>query len=179
MIQLSAYNPDRAAEIIRLCTMVFTDSAGQDEGVLIGDLVRDLIAETDEHDIYGFVAVDHGHIIAAIFFSRLTFEQDHCAFLLSPVAVHTDYQGKGIGQQLIQYGLNTLRAAGVALVMTYGSPKYYAKTGFHPVSEATISAPLPLTHPHGWLGQSLVQQAIEPIAGQSWCVNALKKPEYW
>jgi hypothetical protein len=33
--------------------------------------------------------------------------------------------------------------------------------------------------PEGWLGQSLVGDEIEPIAGNSYCVEAFNKPEYW
>lgn len=40
-------------------------------------------------------------------------------------------------------------------------------------------APLKLTYPEGWLGQSLVSEEIEQVAGNSYCVEALNKPEYW
>lgn len=179
MMKLLSYDPDNADEIQSLFTKVFTDSEGQTEGLLIGNLASELITETDEQDLYGFVAVDNGKIIACIFFSRLTFESSICAFILSPVAVHTDYQGKGIGQKLINYGIKRLTAEGVELVMTYGNPNYYSKTGFNPVKEETVKAPLPLTYPEGWLGQSLNSDTVAPIAGNSSCVTALSKPEYW
>jgi len=179
MIKLFSYNPNNADEIKSLFTKVFTDSEGQAEGILIGNLASELITETDEKDLYGFVAVDNGKIIACIFFSRLTFESSICAFILSPVAVHTAYQGKGIGQKLINYGIKRLTDEGVELVMTYGNPNYYSKTGFNPVKEETVKAPLQLTYPEGWLGQSLISNSIEPIAGRSFCVKALSKPEYW
>jgi len=178
-MNLTAYNPDNAEEIKNLFTKVFTDSEGQSEGILIGNLASELMAATDPQDLYGFVAIENEKIIACILFSRLTFESDICAFILSPVAVHTDHQGKGIGQQLINYGIIKLKDAGVELVMTYGNPNYYARVGFYPVKEEIIKAPIHLTYPHGWLGQSLNGNPIQSIAGHSACVKALYKPEYW
>jgi predicted N-acetyltransferase YhbS len=137
------------------------------------------MTETDQKDLYGFVAIEHEKIIGCIFFSRLTIESGIRAFILSPVAVHTDHQGKGIGQQLINYGIKRLKDEGVELVMTYGDPNYYAKVGFDPVKEETIKAPMHLTYPEGWLGQSLISNSVDPIASQPTCVKALNKPEYW
>lgn len=178
-MNLFSYDPNHADEIKGLFTNVFTDSEGQAEGVLIGNLVGDLMTETDDQDLYGFVAVENEKIIACIFFSRLTFESSLCAFILSPVAVHTHHQGKGIGQQLIKYGIKRLKDEGVELVMTYGNPNFYSKVGFNPVKEETLKAPLQLTYPEGWLGQSLTSNSLESIAGPSSCVKALSKPEYW
>ena len=126
------------------------------------------------------MAAPRGEQIAGcIIFSRLTFDRAIDAFVLSPVAVGTDYQGKGTGQALINFGLRTLTDNGVELVFTYGDPDYYCRTGFASVSETVIKAPLPLSHPEGWLGQSLVSKEIEPIAGQPRCVRAMNKPEIW
>jgi putative acetyltransferase len=178
-LNLSVASPDQTEEIRSLFTTVFSDSEGPSEGLLIGNLAYDLMTETDRKDLRGFVAVQDGKVIGCIFFSRLTFGSDVCAFILSPVAVHTDHQGEGIGQQLITYGMGRLRDEGVELVMTYGDPNFYAKVGFHPVKEETLKAPLPLTYPGGWLGQSLTSDSVEPIAGRPSCVEALSKPEYW
>jgi len=114
-----------------------------------------------------------------IFFSRLTFEGGTNAFILAPVAVRTDFQGKGIGQQLIRFGLDALSKDGVELAVTYGDLGFYSKVGFQVVTEAVIPAPLTLQHPEGWLAQPLRGDEIQPIKGKSTCVEALNKPEYW
>ena len=178
-MDLLVYCPDNAEEIKKLFTRVFSDSEGQSEGILIGNLAYELMADTDKKDLYGFVAIEQEKIIGCIFFSRLTFNSSISAFILSPVAVHTDHQGKGIGQQLINYGIKSLKDEGVELVMTYGDPNFYSKVGFKPVKEETIKAPIQLTYPKGWLGQSLISNSIDPIADQPSCVKALDKPEYW
>ncbi|MCK5724403.1 MAG: GNAT family N-acetyltransferase, partial [Gammaproteobacteria bacterium] len=65
------------------------------------------------------------------------------------------------------------------LVFTYGDPKFYSKVGFSLITEKLIKAPLALTYPEGWLGQSLISDEIKPITGDSYCVEALNKAEYW
>jgi predicted N-acetyltransferase YhbS len=119
-MKLAVYEPDQSKEIKSLFTKVFSDSESESEGILIGNLAYELITETDKKDLYGFVAIEHERIIGCIFFSRLTFESDVCAFILSPVAVRTDYQRKGVGQKLINYGIKILKDEGVELIMTYG-----------------------------------------------------------
>ena len=178
-MDLLKYKPEQVDQIKSLFTKVFSDSESESEGILIGNLAYELMTETDEVDLYGFVAIEQEVIIGCIFFSRLTFDSGINAFILSPVAVHTDYQGKGVGQQLINYGINTLKNEGVELIMTYGDPNFYSKVGFKPVNEETIKAPLRLTYPEGWLGHSLNSNSVDPIAGQPSCVKALNKPEYW
>ena len=178
-MELLTYKSSNIEEIKQLFTKVFSDSEGQAEGLLIGNLVYDLMTATDAHDFYGFVATENEQIIGSIIFSKLTFESEVIAFILSPVAIHTNYQGKGIGQKLINFGINHLKENGVALVFTYGDSKFYSKVGFSLITEKLTKAPLKLTYPEGWLGQSLISDEIEPIVGSSYCVQALNKPEYW
>jgi len=178
-MKLSTYNSSNIEEIKQLVTKTFSASEGQAEGLLIGNLAYDFMTSTDARNLYCFVATENGQIIGSIFFSRLTFESDVNAFLLGPVAIHTSCQGKGIGQKLINFGLNTLKKNGVELAFTYGDPDFYSKVGFNLIAVKLVKAPLKLTYPEGWLGQSLVSDKIEPIAGSSYCVEAINKPEYW
>ena len=178
-MQYSPAHPKDAAELERLFIKTFSDSEGQTEGEMIGRLAQDFMNGTPEADLYCFVAREGRQIVGSIFFSRLTFECEIKAFILAPVAVQTDHQGKGIGQRLIQFGLETLSKDGVDLAITYGDPNFYSKVGFQSVTETVVPAPLRLQHPEGWLAQSLKGDKIEPIKGKSSCVEALNKPEYW
>jgi len=178
-MNFSTYNPGNIEEIKQLFTKTFSDSEGQAEGLLIGNLAYELITSTNAHDLYCFVATENELIIGSIIFSRLAFESEVTAFILSPVAIHTSYQGKGIGQKLIDFGLNTLKDNGVELAFTYGDPSFYSKVGFGIIAEKVVRAPLKLTYPEGWLGQSLVSDEIKPIKGNSFCVEALNQPELW
>lgn len=170
----------REEDIIALFTATFAASEGMEEGALIGELVRNLLAGTAENDRFVFTAEDNGTIVGGILFSRLTYEQDdRTAFVLAPVAVATDRPGEGIGLRLLSHGLASLQNAGVDIAMTYGDPNYYAKVGFVPISEADAQAPFPLNYPEGWLGQSLTDRAMAPLRGPSRCVEALNDPVFW
>ncbi|ARN72873.1 GNAT family N-acetyltransferase [Oceanicoccus sagamiensis] len=158
---------------------VFGASEGMEEGLAIGGLVSNLIATTPSEDIFGFIATEDKQLVGSIFFTRMTFDNGINAFILSPVAIATSAQGKGVGQALINFGINVLREHGVALLLTYGDPAYYGKVGFKPISEQVVKAPQIMSQPEGWLGQSLLGEDIVPIAGCSACVEALNKPEYW
>lgn len=165
--------------IIRLFASVFTASAGETEGALIGRLAKDLFEKTDEHDLFNFVAEVDGRIIGSIFFSRLDFGNGLEAFILAPVAVHGHHQGKGIGQSLIDHGLKELKNRGVDIVLTYGDPRFYGKVGFRRISHETVRAPFALSQPEGWLGQSLAGEPVENLSGRCACVEALNDPAYW
>jgi predicted N-acetyltransferase YhbS len=170
----------REAEIVDLFTTTFSASEGEEEGALIGDLVRRLLAGTAQKDLFVFTAAEDGSIIGGIVFSRLSYAQDErTVFVLAPVAVAPHRQGQGIGQQLLKHGLAALCSAGVDIAMTYGDPNYYARVGFEPVSEADAPAPFALNHPQGWLGQSLNDRPMTPLQGPSRCVDALNDPVFW
>jgi len=178
-MKLSTYENSDIEEIKQLFLRVFSNSEGQEEGSIIKSLVLDLMTSTDAQDIYGFIATENDQIIGSIFFTRMVFENSDNAFILSPVAIHTNHQGKGIGQNLINFGIKHLKENGVRLAFTYGDPNFFSKVGFRCITEAIAKAPFELSQPEGWLCQSLVGDEIKPIAGNSRCVEALNKPEYW
>lgn len=173
------YNSSQIKEIKQLFQQTFSDSEGETEGKVIGDLACNLMQQTKAKDLFVFVATEKEKIVASIIFSRLTFEDNTNAFLLAPVAVHTKYHGKGVGQALINFGLNILREQGVTLAFTYGDIRFYSKVGFSIINESIIKAPLPLSYPEGWLGQSLTGGEVQVIAGLTRCVKALNHKVYW
>jgi len=63
--------------------------------------------------------------------------------------------------------------------MTYGDPRYCAKVGFVPISEADAAAPFQLNRPQAWLAQSLTDRPMLPLRGPSSCVAALDGPVFW
>ncbi|GAB5407182.1 MAG: N-acetyltransferase [Aureliella sp.] len=173
------YTKNDSRSVSRFFESVFSDSEGETEGALIGRLAKDLFEKTDERDLFNFIAEIDGQIVGSIFFSRLWFEDCEPAFILAPVAVHSGHQRKGIGQALIRHGLKTLRDKGVSVALTYGAPDFYSKVGFRAISHEIVRAPFELSQPEGWLGQSLVGNSIECLAGACTCVEAFKEPAYW
>lgn len=178
-MKFSQYNPDNREEIRLLFIKTFTDSENKSEGEIIGELVSNYMTNTTPNDIYCFTATDNGQIIGSIFFSKLTFASGVRAYILSPVAILTEFQRKGSGQELINFGLETLKQDGIEIALTYGDPNYYSKVGFKQITEELIKAPLKLSYPEGWLAQSLSGDTIEAIADKPNCVEALNKQELW
>ncbi|MCG8317833.1 MAG: N-acetyltransferase [Pseudomonadales bacterium] len=178
-MNLSLYDTADTQQIINFYTEVFSHSEGEEEGKSIGNLVANLISTTGEKDLIGCVATDNGSITGCIFFSRFVVPNGQTAFILSPVAISTDVQGSGVGQQLINYGLNHLRSLNVDLVFTYGDPAYYCKTGFKQIDESIVKAPFMLSQPIGWMAQSLNNAPVPTMKGDTQCVMALSDQKYW
>ena len=166
-------------EITRLFTSVFTASEGNEEGRLIGNLASELSLKIDNQEIICFGTYEEESFIGVIFFTRLRFIEAIQVYMLAPVAVSTEHQGKGVGQALIKYGLNELKNRSVSVVITYGDPSFYSKVGFRSLSESVIQAPLELSMPEGWLGQSLTDQPIPTISERPACVKQFNDAVYW
>ena len=178
-MKLSLFNSLQTQEVIELFTKVFSVSENESEGQIIGNLVSDLIATTEPQDLIGCVATSNNRIVGCIFFSRFAVPSGEIAFILSPVAVSTSIQGSGIGQKLINYGLNQLKSLSVNLAFTYGDPNYYSKTGFGQISESIVKAPFELSQPEGWLAQQLDGNPVKVMYGATKCVEALSDQKYW
>ncbi len=173
------HKAEEASEIAQLFTSVFAASEGDAEGALIGKLSADLFETTDNRDLFNYVAVDADHLVASMFFTRLDFGNNCDAFILGPVAVNSDRQREGIGQPLIRHGLNDLKDRGVEFALTYGDPTFYRKVDFQQISSTTIRAPFKLSHPEGWLGQSLGDTSIKELSGACTSVTAFNDPVFW
>ncbi|MEZ5472693.1 MAG: N-acetyltransferase [Marinicella sp.] len=137
-----------------------------------------MINTTTSDELDGYV-VESDNIIGCVLFSRFILPNNKSAYILSPMAIATDHQKKGLGQALIKYGINELKAKNVEILITYGDPGYYSKVGFEPITEDMIQAPQPLTYPSGWLAQSLTSNSIKPMPGKTTCISALNAPVYW
>ena len=165
--------------IATLFTITFTAAKGAEEGALIGALVARLLSEVLRDALRVFTAWDDGQLVGAVIFTPLTYPDPRPVMLLSPMAVAPDRQGEGIGQRLIAHALAQLRAEGTGIAVTYGDPAFYGKTGFAPVTEATLPAPMPLSQPQGWIAQSLTDAPLTPLKGPATCVPPFQSPELW
>ena len=179
-MEFSSAFKGRERQIADLFTAAFTESEGPAEGRLIGNLARALLRDTARDDLFVFSAWTEGMPVGGIVFSRLIYELDgRNVFVLGPVAVATDCQGRGIGRRLLRHGLTALRNAGVDIAVTYGDPAYYAAVGFAPIAETFARAPFELSRPEGWLAHPLAAGEMTPLKGPARCVAALNDPVFW
>lgn len=174
------YAGGRDSEIIRLFADAFTDSEGQQEGEQIGMLVSEFLQTTAPEDLRVFVAGEEEKFLGSVIFSKMRFERSSLnVWLLSPAAVATAAQGRGVGQGLIRFAHDILREEGVEAVVTYGDIRFYSKVGYRPIAVEVIPAPYTLLYPEGWIAQSLNGRELLPIEGGVQCVEAISDPRYW
>ncbi len=181
MENINFKNTDKNAqkEVTELFASVFTESEGEKEGQLICNLALQLSSNIDNQKIICFGAYEDELIIGSIFLTRLKVNKPIDIYMLAPVAVSTKHQGKGVGQSLINYALKELKNRDVAVAITYGDPSFYSKVGFESLSEEIIKAPLKMSMPEGWLGQSLTEKKIPFIGERPTCVKEFDDPVYW
>jgi putative acetyltransferase len=104
------------------------------------DLVDGLRNEADP--LISLVAEVEDQVVGHILFSPVAIGDTAAgpaALGLAPLAVHPDFQDRGIGAALVQGGLEVCVASGVEIVVTLGHPDYYARFGFGPAVEEGIS----------------------------------------
>jgi len=166
-------------EVTELFSSVFTSSEGEEEGKLLGSLASELCSNIDNDEIICLGAYEKESLIASVFFTRLRFNEPIPVYLLAPIAVSIEHQGRGVGLALINYGLNELKKRSVSVAVTYGDPSFYSKAGFQPLSENIIKAPVKLSMPEGWQGQSLTAEPIPTNNERPKCVKEFNDPIYW
>lgn len=113
------------------------------------------------------VAVYGGRIIGHILFPPVTIVSDTAdtaALALAPLAVHQDFQGRGIGTALIEVGLRECQRLGHRIVVVVGHPAYYPRFGFTPARDHGIHAPFPCPDA-AFMTLPLAQGALDGIHG--------------
>ncbi|TRD16421.1 GNAT family N-acetyltransferase [Palleronia caenipelagi] len=177
-MRFSQNSKARRDEITALFTRTFTESEGSAQGRAVGNLVREM--QSPDQDARIFAADAEGEMIGCVCFSLLRFETEGVdVVLLSPLAVAPEFQGSGLGTELVKYALTELQLEGIDMAVTYGDPAYYKRMGFTPVSTEDVPPPLRLSRPEGWLARSLSGRDILPLKGPSRCIPAMNRPAIW
>ena len=94
-------------------------------------LVDALIGGDDA--VLELVAVEDGHVVGHILFSRLYVEEGGKRFpavALAPLAVEPSFHGTGIGGALVREAHLRLKESGERLSIVLGDPAYYGRFGY-------------------------------------------------
>jgi len=103
------------------------------------------------------------------------------AQILAPLAVSSEFQGKGVGTALIKEGLKNLADSAVDLVFVLGHPGYYQKNGFQTAGILGFRAPYPIPQKNAdaWMVHPLREGVIGAGGGLVRCATAMDHPHYW
>lgn len=157
---------------------VHIDAFGS-QGIAVSELALALIADETAQPLLALVAEEDGEVVGSVIFSavHITGAKNISAFILAPLAVANRYQRIGIGRELVNSGLRTLRERGAVMVFVLGDPRYYGRYGFS--SRHQVRAPHPLPYPEAWMAMALQGDALGSVSGELVCARSLSSPEHW
>ena len=104
-----------------------------------GEIVEKIRSSCDE--IISLVAEEDNNVVGHIFFSPVKIKTDNGEVKgmgLAPMAVHPDFQNKGIGSLLVEEGLKIVKELSYPFVIVLGHENYYPRFGFEPASKFGI-----------------------------------------
>jgi putative acetyltransferase len=149
------------------------------EGETVSQLAVDLLEDKTAIQRLSLVAEQANKIVGHILFTSVIIDGavTEGAYIMAPLAVAKNYQGCGIGTDLIKQGLKILKEGDAEFVLVYGDPKYYSRTGF--ILGHDLKPPHKLEYPDAWMAQGLKEGALQRHKGTIQCAASLNSPEHW
>ncbi len=170
-MELRAELPEDARPVARLLEAAFDHHGGR-----VSRLVEQLHATIPHDQWLSLVASDGGTIVGHVTFSRGFLDAAPRLVevqVLSPLAVASSHQRRGIGAELVAHGVQLLAARDVPAIFLEGDPRYYGRLGFVPAGPQGFGKPSPRIPDEAF--QVLVTEAREP-----WMHGTLVYPEaFW
>jgi putative acetyltransferase len=116
-------------------------------------------------ELISLVAEVQGEIVGHILFSPASMEDADGIIALAPMAVLPEWQGKGIGSQLVNEGLQACKAYGYSVAVVLGHPDYYPRFGFEPSVNFGISSEYDVP-PEVFMVKALQKGALKDLKGR-------------
>ncbi len=137
-----------------------------------GRAEADLIESLRKSDSFipelSLVAVQKGEVIGHILFSLITIKSKEkviSALALAPMAVHPEFQNKGVGSKLVYRGLEDCKRLGHKIVVVIGHPEYYPRFGFLPARDKGLEVAFPVPD-EAFMVLELIPGALEITQGE-------------
>jgi putative acetyltransferase len=146
---------------------VLIDAFGAGHGPDVVELVRRIRASDDYIPAMNLVIELEGHgVVGYVALSWVSFEGRGPRRLLqlTPLAVRSQFQRKGMGVALVRAALDAARRADEPLVMVQGVPAYYPALGFERASQHGIRPPWPNIADEAFM-VNVLDPDMEPMEG--------------
>jgi putative acetyltransferase len=138
---------------------------GQENEASLVDLLRNSKAFIPELSL---VAIFDNKVVGHILFTTIKIINDDKnetdSLALAPMAVRPEFQNKGIGGQLIKYGLDKAKELGYKSVIVLGHEHYYPKFGFEPAEKWNIKSPFDIPT-NIFMALELEKDGLKAISG--------------
>ncbi len=115
-------------------------------------------------ELISLVAEHKGEIVGHILFSPVSMDGDCRIMGLAPMAVLPNWQGNGVGTQLVNAGLQACKKAGYEVVVVLGHADYYPRFGFAPSVNFGIKSEYDVP-PEVFMVKALRDRALDGITG--------------
>lgn len=151
------------------------------EGQTVARLAVAMLGEETDPATFALLAgidgVAAGHVAFSPVFAKRN--REVIGYILAPLGVKAEFQGRGVGSQLVESGLERLANNGVNTLFVYGDPAYYGKFGFSAEIAARYTPPYELQFPFGWQALSFNEMNPAESTLRITCVGSLSDPELW
>jgi putative acetyltransferase len=141
----------------------------------LGALVDDLRASSAWRGL-SFVAEVDGEVVGHVSFTRGWLDAPSRlveVLVLSPLSVHPEHHGRGVGSALVRGSLEALSGRPEPLIFLEGDPRYYRRFAFEPGAHLGFSAPSTRIPGPAF-------QVIRRPTYQAWMTGALVYPDvFW
>lgn len=169
MRTITPMKPEYLLPALELVETVFTEHANADEGRLVRHLVEEIRSKEYYLPELELLMLEDGEIAGYVMFSRFHIEGKYTdrLVLLSPAAVKTCCQRRGISRELIEYGLHKAAEMGFTAALVEGNPANYRARGFQTSADHGIVAGpnIHLPHVDCLMVTELVPGGLEGIHG--------------
>lgn len=110
-----------------------------------------------------FVATQNDEIVGSVRLTRISVGTDEC-LILGPLMASSQLRNIGIGRELMNRALHTVKQSGHKYVILVGDLAYYQRFGFRRIAAGKISLPGPVDSQR-LLGLELVEGASDALSG--------------
>lgn len=128
---------EQSADIDTIRELVGLAFTGHQHSSGTEPLIIDALREDGALELSMVAEVD-AKVVAHVAFSTAAVGDSSSGwFLVGPVAVHPDYQRRGVGSELIEAGLYVIRSRKARGCVLVGDPVFYRRFGFRRCSRVT------------------------------------------